>query len=201
VSLYADHELKSLRRRIRQARRTRALFVVIVALDVAAFTGFLMAGKAVPALLFTFAAVLMTVNAFWQTASLRMLRRQEARLLPEVHPRPYLAPAVALAAGTGVTMTEFGAGMARLGAALGSCAHANAVPVDLLVTGETVAWLCPDCGAGLPAEWAPAQRRYTTWAEDGERFCPWCPDEGCWQTCAGRNRDWRRSQTPAGGEP
>jgi hypothetical protein len=33
------------------------------------------------------------------------------------------------------------------------CAHKNAVPVDLLVTGERVAWTCPDCPARLPADW------------------------------------------------
>ncbi len=31
------------------------------------------------------------------------------------------------------------------------CRHLNAVPVDLS-TGERVAWLCPECGEGLPAE-------------------------------------------------
>lgn len=37
--------------------------------------------------------------------------------------------------------------------ALGPCAHKNAEPVDLLVTGERVAWCCPDCPAELPAGW------------------------------------------------
>lgn len=31
-------------------------------------------------------------------------------------------------------------------------AHAAAVPVDDL-TGELVAWLCPDCDKQLPADW------------------------------------------------
>ena len=43
---------------------------------------------------------------------------------------------------------------ARLQAAFGPCAHPGAVPVDLLLTGEVVAWLCPDCGQRLPAGWA-----------------------------------------------
>ncbi len=33
------------------------------------------------------------------------------------------------------------------------CAHPDAEPVDLLLTGETVAWLCPECGQELPADW------------------------------------------------
>lgn len=37
-----------------------------------------------------------------------------------------------------------------------SCAHANAEPVDLLLTGERVAWVCPDCNAELPAGWSPS---------------------------------------------
>ena len=34
----------------------------------------------------------------------------------------------------------------------GACAHPEAEPVDL-VTGERVAWVCPECDAGLPADW------------------------------------------------
>lgn len=34
-------------------------------------------------------------------------------------------------------------------------AHAAAVPVDDL-TGELVAWLCPDCDQQFPADWKPA---------------------------------------------
>lgn len=36
----------------------------------------------------------------------------------------------------------------------GYCDHPEAVPVELLVTGDLVAWLCPDCDVQLPAEWA-----------------------------------------------
>ncbi|MGP4092973.1 hypothetical protein [Nonomuraea sp. KM90] len=32
------------------------------------------------------------------------------------------------------------------------CAHAEAVPVESVVTGEVLAALCPDCDAQLPAE-------------------------------------------------
>jgi hypothetical protein len=42
----------------------------------------------------------------------------------------------------------------RRGAA--GCAHRDAVPVDLLLTGERVAWLCDACGEQLPADWHPA---------------------------------------------
>ena len=60
------------------------------------------------------------------------------------------------------TVADLELGFARLHAMLGSCAHAGAVPVDLLLTGEIVAWLCPDCGRQLPAGWAcpaPGQER------------------------------------------
>lgn len=46
-------------------------------------------------------------------------------------------------------------GFARLGAILGPCNHPDAVPVELLLTGEVVAWLCPDCDRQLPAGWGP----------------------------------------------
>jgi hypothetical protein len=51
------------------------------------------------------------------------------------------------------TVADMELGMARLQAAFGPCAHPDAVPVDLL-TGEIVAWLCPDCGRRLQARWA-----------------------------------------------
>ena len=51
-----------------------------------------------------------------------------------------------------VSMADMAAGFARLGAVLGSCAHPDAEPVDL-ITGERVAWLCPECDAQLPAGW------------------------------------------------
>lgn len=45
---------------------------------------------------------------------------------------------------------------ARLKAAIGPCAHAEAVPVDTL-DGETVAWLCPGCDEQLPVDWRSAR--------------------------------------------
>lgn len=55
-----------------------------------------------------------------------------------------LAPAAAALAGD----------VARFAASL--CAHEGAEPVDLLLTGERVGWLCPECGAALPADWGGA---------------------------------------------
>lgn len=52
-----------------------------------------------------------------------------------------------------VSMKDVELGFARLTATLGPCAHQGAEPVDLLVTGERVAWVCPKCGAELPADW------------------------------------------------
>ena len=87
------------------------------------------------------------------------------RLIPV--PAKGLKPGLALrkmdsgeAAGTSLrTGLGFGAGIsaelagARLSAVFGLCAHADAEPVDLLITGERVAWVCPECGAELPAGW------------------------------------------------
>lgn len=50
-------------------------------------------------------------------------------------------------------MAEMELGMERLKAALGPCTHANALPVQTLVSCEVVAWLCPDCDRQLPALW------------------------------------------------
>lgn len=33
------------------------------------------------------------------------------------------------------------------------CEHPDAVPVESVVDGSTVAWLCPGCDAQLPATW------------------------------------------------
>jgi hypothetical protein len=68
-------------------------------------------------------------------------------------PMSALPPAVTLPVTSATTMAGFEAGIARLTASLGGCAHPNAEPVDLLVTGERVAWTCPDCPAELPADW------------------------------------------------
>jgi hypothetical protein len=55
-------------------------------------------------------------------------------------------------------MADVELGCARLLAMFGLCAHPDAVPVDLLVTGETVAWLCPQCDTRLPAGWKEPAR-------------------------------------------
>jgi 8-oxo-dGTP pyrophosphatase MutT (NUDIX family) len=48
-------------------------------------------------------------------------------------------------------LTDSGS-VAKEGEGSGPCAHANAEPVDL-ITGERVAWVCPECDTGLPADW------------------------------------------------
>lgn len=53
---------------------------------------------------------------------------------------------------TGLTAEEAGE---RILAVLGPCSHPNRIAVDLALTGETVAALCPDCDRQLPASWAP----------------------------------------------
>ncbi len=54
------------------------------------------------------------------------------------------------------------------GAVAPACSHRKAVPVDLLLTGERVAWLCPDCDAQLAADWQePADVTRTVTAAQG----------------------------------
>jgi hypothetical protein len=43
----------------------------------------------------------------------------------------------------------------RIAAALGPCQHPDAIPVNI-ATGETVAWLCPNCDEQLPKGWGDA---------------------------------------------
>lgn len=78
------------------------------------------------------------------------------RLRREVPPRSRIVPAArvdpaALWGGSGGAMPSVLPG-ARLAAASASCAHHGAEPVDLL-TGERVAWVCPDCDGELLAGW------------------------------------------------
>lgn len=73
-------------------------------------------------------------------------------VLPPAPVEPGAPKAPFVRAPGGVSMAEFQVGVTRLSAALGGCAHPNAEPVDL-ITGERVAWCCPDCPANLPAGW------------------------------------------------
>ena len=43
------------------------------------------------------------------------------------------------------------------------CTHLNAVPVELILTGEVVAALCPDCDEQLPASLARPHGTYGDW--------------------------------------
>lgn len=56
----------------------------------------------------------------------------------------------------GISVRDMALGFAHLSAVLGPCSHVNAEPVELLLTGERVAWLCPECEERLPAGWQPA---------------------------------------------
>ncbi|MBV2364240.1 hypothetical protein [Streptomonospora nanhaiensis] len=46
---------------------------------------------------------------------------------------------------------RFGEGFHRL-----ACRHEDAVPVESVVDGATLAWLCPGCDAQLEANWQGA---------------------------------------------
>jgi len=55
----------------------------------------------------------------------------------------------------GMTAEEAGANMAAAASAVfGPCSHPRPIPVELRLTGEIVAALCPDCDRQLPAHWA-----------------------------------------------
>jgi hypothetical protein len=41
----------------------------------------------------------------------------------------------------------------RSTALFGQCTHPRALPVEAILTGDRVAWLCPDCDVQLPADW------------------------------------------------
>jgi hypothetical protein len=101
---------------------------------------------AVCAVIMIFFAVLAVRR---QTRAIRRLRvsaQLEDRFLRASARRAH--PAILPAGGASMELAG-----ARLAATFGPCAHPEAVPVDLPVTGETVAWLCPQCDAQLPAEW------------------------------------------------
>lgn len=59
------------------------------------------------------------------------------------------------------------------------CVHPDAEPVNLLLTGETVAWLCTECGQQLPA--APVSEVHEVeWHQVGENYWMWsCMQPGC----------------------
>jgi hypothetical protein len=96
VNTFASQELSSLRRRIRKARKTRALFAGAILCEGFPLAVNLVEGPRFPALLFAFAAVMFTVNAALQTRLLRRLRREEARLAHECRPRPDYAAIAAM---------------------------------------------------------------------------------------------------------
>ncbi|HEV7215208.1 MAG TPA: hypothetical protein VGP33_08775 [Chloroflexota bacterium] len=88
----------------------------------------------------------------------------------------------------GISTAQFAANLSTL-----TCprAHTAAVPVDD-VTGEHVAWLCPDCDKQLPAEWVPpAVHREAVLRDHGERHhghpqvmllqCRLCAEESGWK--------------------
>jgi hypothetical protein len=53
------------------------------------------------------------------------------------------------------TLADLEVGFARLAALIGPCAHPATVPVETVLTGELVAWLCPGCDSQLPAAFLP----------------------------------------------
>jgi hypothetical protein len=98
-------------------------------------------------------AVFLLLVVLFMLRERRVLRRLQSGLAvvnaapPKTHAE---AAPVRLAS---VSTADMADGFARLGAVLGPCAHKDAEPVDLLVTGERVAWTCPECPAKLPADW------------------------------------------------
>lgn len=81
------------------------------------------------------------------------ITRQAYRAQPPDPGRLAASAGTALGEALSPSMAGVALGMARLAAATGGCAHPDAEPVDLLLTGERVAWVCPDCPAELLAGW------------------------------------------------
>jgi hypothetical protein len=104
-------------------------------------------------------AVLIAACLVLFLAETRLIENARAaerrRVWGPVVTRPYLAGGLRLPPAAMTSMADAELGFARLAAVLAPCAHAEAEPVDLLVTGETVAWVCLDCDATLPAGWGP----------------------------------------------
>lgn len=66
-----------------------------------------------------------------------------------------------------------------------SCWHDLAVPVDLMLTDERVAWLCELCLAQLPANWQPPacppdEHNKSILNQYGERVAYWTTESGEW---------------------
>jgi hypothetical protein len=138
-------------RLVRRLRRLRAVAACSLAGDAFAIPACAAEGVLVVAYLAVAAMIAALAMLLVETRAIRSLERLRSR---GSLARPYLAPSPLLA---GTSMAGVGAGMARLASALGGCAHPDAEPVDLLVTGEAVAWWCEGCGTQLPAEWSPPE--------------------------------------------
>jgi hypothetical protein len=123
-------------------RANRVMFVAIALLWAGIFAMHVAAGQALIAVLSAVPAVLFAAAAALQTVIIGQVKR--AAIVRAGTALPVSAQIVA----------EWRSEARRLGVTPGPCAHPEAVPVDLPVTKERVAWLCPQCDAQLPGEWA-----------------------------------------------
>jgi len=137
--------MTDLQRPIRNLRISRAVdlaaavLLAVVANNLAAYSLGAAFALAVPV------AILLTAVVV-QTSTIRRWKTEERAARLELAVR---ASGAAVAGTTATADPELGPGV-------WVCAHPDAEPVDLS-TGERVAWVCanPECGAGLPAGWAP----------------------------------------------
>ena len=166
-------------RRVRQMRGARVAAAVCIPVNVFVLAVDLALGSAmaiVPAVLIVAQLILIAAltrligiaRARASTVSVLTERRQtlaesvaeaveaqRQRQWDLIAERAYLAMGGRPPAETGMaSVRDLELGFARLGAVLGPCAHPDAEPVKLLMTGETVAWVCLECYAQLPANWA-----------------------------------------------
>jgi hypothetical protein len=140
-----------LQRPIRNLRISRAVdlaaavLLAVVASNLAAYSLGAAFALAVPVAILLTAVVVQTSTIRRWKAEERAARLELAGQVARDVPEALAALAAAVEASK-----------ARLAAAPAPCAHPDAEPVDLS-TGERVAWVCanPECGAELPAGWAP----------------------------------------------
>ena len=142
----------NVQRQIAGARILRTLCITAALIEVLLIAVHIASGAIVPAAVSGLIAVLFAASAVLATARIRITQRMLAQAGTGPAPAFAAPPARPLPVTAATTMADFEAGVARLSATSGSCAHPAAEPVDL-ITGERVAWVCPDCNAELPARW------------------------------------------------
>jgi hypothetical protein len=96
VSASAGPGADSLRRQVRRTRAARALITAAAVIEAAAGATWLAGGQLITAAIMAVAVTLMLATAALQTALIRRLRAQEARMAHAARPRPDYAAIAAM---------------------------------------------------------------------------------------------------------